>query len=153
MFYSFSQTAVGLYGEERNMPIPRHEGIIKNKLERRMCVCVCVCMACVCVCTHARTPYEPHRSVVVFFFTPLKQQWNSRDTCLTARAHCVLQCTRPTQTGERAHWPDHTPLPVVCRCCSHCHTASTAGRGVNHAPSVRTCRAEGGAASAWCVVT
>ena len=24
------------------MPIPRHEGIIKNKLERRMCVCVCV---------------------------------------------------------------------------------------------------------------
>ena len=37
---SFSQTAVGLCGEERNMPIPRHEGIIKNKLERRMCVCV-----------------------------------------------------------------------------------------------------------------
>ena len=33
------------------MPIPRHEGIIKNKLERRMCVCVCrgVC-GCVCVC-------------------------------------------------------------------------------------------------------
>ena len=47
MFYSFSQTAGGLCGEERNMPTPRHEGIIKNKLERRMCVCVCVC---VCVC-------------------------------------------------------------------------------------------------------
>ena len=57
VFYSFSQTAVGLYGEERNMPIPRHEGIIKNKLERRMCVCVgvwvCVCR---CVCARARTP-------------------------------------------------------------------------------------------------
>ena len=32
------------------MPIPRHEGMIKNKLERRMCVCVCVC---VCVGTPA----------------------------------------------------------------------------------------------------
>ena len=42
MFYSFSQTAVGLCGDERRMPTPRHEGIIKNKLERRMCVCVCV---------------------------------------------------------------------------------------------------------------
>ena len=70
------------------MPIPRHEGIIKNKLERRMCVCVCVCVwcvcvgvcgcvcVCVCVCVwvwvcwwvcvgaHARPPYEPHRSFV-----------------------------------------------------------------------------------------
>ena len=61
MFYSFSQTAVGLCGDERRMPTPRHEGIIKNKLERRMCVCggggggrrVCVCV-CVCVCTPAR---------------------------------------------------------------------------------------------------
>ena len=59
------------------MPIPRHEGIIKNKLERRMCVCVCVCV-CGCVCVgvcvgvcvwvcvgaHARPPYEPRRSFV-----------------------------------------------------------------------------------------
>ena len=44
------------------MPIPRHEGIIKNKLERRMCVCgVCVCVCVggcvgVGVCGCARTP-------------------------------------------------------------------------------------------------
>ena len=39
MSSSVLQTAVGLCGEERNMPTPRQEGIIKNKLERSMCVC------------------------------------------------------------------------------------------------------------------
>ena len=80
---------------------------------------------------------------------------NSRDTSLslTARAHPVLQWPRPTETGEQADWLGDKPLPVVCRCFSHCHTARTAGRGFNHAPSVCTRCAEGDAASAWCVVT
>ena len=111
-----------------------------------MCVCVCVCV-------WARPPYEPHRSVCVFLFAPNNSGIPDTCECLTARVHSVLQRTRPTETGEQTDWPGDTPPHVVCRSCSHCHTARTAERDFNHAPSVRACRTEAGAANAWSVVT